>query len=106
MLNLDTHILVQALSGDLTPAERRLLSHEPWSISAIVVWEVTKLSQLDRISLDIDSPEFARAIENPHLAAGFGRMPGNSIAGFQERNSRRDHSRDPHRPQSAAGDTR
>ena len=40
MLNLDTHILIHALDGTLTPVERRLLSAEPWSISAIVLWEI------------------------------------------------------------------
>ena len=29
MLNLDTHILIHALIGDLTPRERKLLASEP-----------------------------------------------------------------------------
>jgi hypothetical protein len=37
MLNLDTHILLYALTGDLTPRERSLLANETWSISAIVL---------------------------------------------------------------------
>ena len=34
MLNLDTHILLLALAGDLTARERRLLATNRWSISA------------------------------------------------------------------------
>ncbi len=62
MLNLDTHIVIHALNGDLTGAEKRLLSREPWSISAIVLWEITKLSQLGRIEIDVQSPELSRAL--------------------------------------------
>ena len=60
MLNLDTHILLFALDGSLTPAERKLLASEPWGISAIVLWEVAKLAQLGRIAIDVRSAEFAR----------------------------------------------
>lgn len=67
MLNLDTHILVHALAGTLTARERRLLSRQPWSISAIVLWELAKLSQLGRITLDIASPEFARALARIYI---------------------------------------
>jgi PIN domain nuclease of toxin-antitoxin system len=67
MLNLDTHILVYALNGDLTAAEKRLLSRQPWSISAIVVWELAKLAGAGRITLDIDSPEFARTLARIHI---------------------------------------
>jgi PIN domain nuclease of toxin-antitoxin system len=62
MLNLDTHILVHALNGEVTSAEKRLLSREPWSISAIVLWEIAKLSQLGRIGIDVQSPELSRAL--------------------------------------------
>ena len=46
MLNLDTHILVYALSDELRPRERKLLSGAKWTISAIVLWELAKLVQL------------------------------------------------------------
>jgi PIN domain nuclease of toxin-antitoxin system len=62
MLNLDTHILVDALADDLTKRERRLLSEQPWSISAIVLWELAKLVQLKRIEIDLDSVEFGHAM--------------------------------------------
>ena len=54
MLNLDTHILINALAGDLTPGERKLLGSHRWSISAIVLWELAKLAQLGRITLDLE----------------------------------------------------
>ncbi|MGA2327387.1 MAG: PIN domain-containing protein [Bryobacteraceae bacterium] len=62
MLNLDTHILIHALGGRLTPRERQLLSGNLWSISAIVLWELSKLFELGRTGLDIASPEFALAL--------------------------------------------
>ncbi len=62
MLNLDTHILLHAVTGDLRPAERRLLSNRRWSISAIVLWEIAKLAQLGRIEVDLDDPEVVRTL--------------------------------------------
>lgn len=50
MLNLDTHVLLYALTDDLTRRERALLSNDTWSISAIVLWEIAKLSELAAIS--------------------------------------------------------
>lgn len=44
MLNLDTHVLLYALAGELTRRETTLLSREAWSISAIVIWEIGKLA--------------------------------------------------------------
>jgi PIN domain nuclease of toxin-antitoxin system len=67
MLNLDTHILLFALAGELKPAERRLLSRRPWSISAIVLWEISKLVQLGRIELSLDSPELQDALRSIHV---------------------------------------
>jgi PIN domain nuclease of toxin-antitoxin system len=60
MLNLDTHVLLFALDGSLTPGERKLLASEPWGISAIVLWEIAKLAQLGRIEIDLRSVEFSR----------------------------------------------
>ena len=67
MLNLVTHILVFALQGNLRPKERRLLAENSWSVSAIVLWELVKLSQLKRISLDPNSAEFAVALSRVHV---------------------------------------
>ncbi|MEO5923628.1 MAG: type II toxin-antitoxin system VapC family toxin [Bryobacteraceae bacterium] len=67
MLNLDTHILIDALQGELSKQERKLLSEEPWSISAIVLWEISKLAQLGRIDLDTESAEFNRALSRVQI---------------------------------------
>ena len=67
MLNLDTHILLFALSGQLTARERHLLASNQWSISAIVLWELAKLAQLGRIELDLDSPELTRLLAGVHI---------------------------------------
>ncbi len=66
MLNLDTHVLLYALGGELRPAERRLLSGDTWSISAIVLWEIAKLAELGRIEVDLDDPELSRALARIH----------------------------------------
>ncbi len=66
MLNLDTHSLVYALSGDLTADERDLLSADEWSISAIVLWELAKLVQLGRIEMNLESPEVVRTLTAIH----------------------------------------
>jgi PIN domain nuclease of toxin-antitoxin system len=60
MLNLDTHMLLHSLSGDLTAAERKILRRDSWAISAIVLWELAKLQALGRIELEFDSIEFSR----------------------------------------------
>jgi PIN domain nuclease of toxin-antitoxin system len=62
MLNLDTHILLHAVSGGLTAGELRLLRGRRWSISAIVPWEIAKLAQLGRIEIDLDDPEVVRTL--------------------------------------------
>ncbi len=66
MLNLDTHILVDALEGELRPAEQRLLASDRWGISAIVLWELAKLAQLGRIGLDLGEPRMQRALRQVH----------------------------------------
>lgn len=66
MLNLDTHILVHALSGSLTERERQLLANDTWSISAIVLWEICKLVELGRLGLDLSDPEVGRSLRRIH----------------------------------------
>ena len=66
MLNLDTHVLLHALAGSLTARERRLLSGDSWSISAIVLWEIAKLAEFGRIAVDLDDLEVARALSRIH----------------------------------------
>lgn len=67
MLNLDTHILLYSVTGALRPAEDNLLRRQPWSISAIVLWEIAKLAQLGRIEVDLDDPEVVRALSAVHV---------------------------------------
>lgn len=67
MLNLDTHILLYAVTGALTPTESKLLRSAPWSISAIVLWEIAKLAQLGRIEVDLDDRQVARALAGVHV---------------------------------------
>ncbi len=58
---------VHALAGSPTPRERRLLSKSPWSVSAIVLWELAKLVQLGRLALDLDAPEVTDALSHVHV---------------------------------------
>lgn len=62
MLNLDTHILIHALDGSLTPRERKLLSGDRWGISAIVLWELAKFHELGRIRISVHSADLAQAL--------------------------------------------
>lgn len=57
MLNLDTHILIFAMQGEISARERKLLANNPWTISDIVLWEITKLIELGRLSMSLDDSE-------------------------------------------------
>lgn len=67
MINLDTHMLLYALRGELRPREREILSSQSWSISAIVLWEIDRLFRDGRINLDIRDSEFARVLSKIHV---------------------------------------
>ena len=56
MLNLDTHIVVKSLVGDLAPREAKLIANEQCGISPIVMWEIQMLAVLGRIEIDLDHP--------------------------------------------------
>lgn len=62
MLNLDTHVLIAWLAGDLGPAEERLVAGQELAVSGIVLWELAKLVQLGRLQMDLESPEFRSAL--------------------------------------------
>jgi len=62
MLNLDTHILIYLLNGSLNPREQQLVAQLPLAISDIVLWELAKLIQLGRISLNLNSPAFLNCL--------------------------------------------
>ena len=67
MVNLDTHIVILALTGSLRSRERDLLETEQWCVSAIVLWELAKLNQLGRIRMDLSGVEFETAIDMIHV---------------------------------------
>jgi len=67
MLNLDTHILLYAVADELTSTERRLLSGDEWSISAIVLWEIAKLAQLKRVEIDLEDRDWVRLLSGLHV---------------------------------------
>jgi PIN domain nuclease of toxin-antitoxin system len=67
VVNLDTHVLVFALNGEITDRERRVLSANTWSLSAIVFWELAKLVQLGRIDVDLDEAEVVRTLSSIHV---------------------------------------
>ena len=69
MLNLDTHVRLYAMTDDLTRRERVLLSNETWTISAIVLWEIAKLSELGRIEIDLEYPNRVEHWRAYNLAA-------------------------------------
>ena len=63
MLNLDTHVLIDAVRNTLPPSENALLQSDEWSISSIVFWEIAKLVQFERIDFDFDDRDVARVVE-------------------------------------------
>ena len=67
MLNLDTHILIFALCGELRPLEQASLGRGRWSVSAIVLWELAKLRQLGRIEMDLEDREVADVLNRVHV---------------------------------------
>lgn len=56
MLNLDTHILINAVSNLLTPAEEKVLESDEWGISEIVLWEIEMLHSRRRIGVGLEDP--------------------------------------------------
>jgi len=64
MLNLDTHILVALLSGDLSDRELRLIQGQQLAISDIVLWELAKMIQLGRLAMDLEGPEFRACLQS------------------------------------------
>jgi PIN domain nuclease of toxin-antitoxin system len=67
VINLDTHLLLFAITGEVTPRERRALSESTWSISAIVLWELAKLAQMGRIDFDLDDKLVVRTLSGLHV---------------------------------------
>ena len=67
MLNLDTHILIFALRGELRAREQSLLTQARWSVSAIVLWEIAKLAQLGRVDVDLEDRDVATTLNRMHV---------------------------------------
>ena len=67
MLNLDTHILVLAIGGELRPSEQILLARSRWSVSALVLWKLAKLVQLGRLNIDLDDHDVVHALNRVHV---------------------------------------
>jgi len=64
MLNLDTHIVIYLLSGELIRKEVELIEANDVGISDIVLWELSKLVQLKRLEFDLHSPDFRSLLLN------------------------------------------
>jgi PIN domain nuclease of toxin-antitoxin system len=60
MLNLDTHMVVHLLAGDLTPRELGIVERADLAICDISLWELAKLVDLGRLSIELNGPEFRR----------------------------------------------
>jgi len=67
VINLDTHVLIFALSGAVTAKERRALAANTWSVSPIVFWELAKLVQLGRVDVDLENGDVVRALSRLHV---------------------------------------
>ncbi|MBN1946830.1 MAG: type II toxin-antitoxin system VapC family toxin [Bradymonadales bacterium] len=62
MLNLDTHILIDFLRGRLSDEEHRVVLGDDLAISGIVLWEIAKLVQLRRLTLNLRDPRFLQVL--------------------------------------------
>jgi PIN domain nuclease of toxin-antitoxin system len=62
MLNLDTHILISILQGDLSAREQEMVLNNQLAISGVVLWELAKLVQLGRIEMNLDGVEFRQCL--------------------------------------------
>ena len=67
MLNLDSHMVLHATTGDLTGREKALLREHRWTISSIVIWEIGRLHELGRIEISLDHPLLAVAFDRLHV---------------------------------------
>lgn len=67
MLNLDTHILLDAIDLHLSRAEERLLERDAWCISAIVLWEIEMLARSGRVKVDLATRELLNVLEHVRI---------------------------------------
>ena len=107
MLNLDTHILIYALRGELRAHEQALLARERWSVSAIVFWEMAKLVQLGRVGMDLEDREVAGILGRVHVwPIDLAVALASTRLDFRGRPGRRAHRRNEHRASDSSGDAR
>lgn len=64
MLNLDTHMLIHRLTGEVSESEYQCAVSDHLAISDIVFWELAKLRQRGRLDLKVNSREFRAWIRN------------------------------------------
>lgn len=65
MLNLDTHVFLDAARNNLDRAELSLLRRKaPLGISTIVLWEIELLYRVERIQYGIDHPVVVAMLES------------------------------------------
>ena len=66
MLNLDTHILIGFIRGELLPREKKIIekNQDQLVISDIVLWEIAKLHSRKKIDLDVNAPEFKQLVSH------------------------------------------
>lgn len=67
MLNLDTHIVVKSLVGELRPHEVTLIANDECGICPIVMWEIQMLADRGRINIDLDHPVMVDALRRLHI---------------------------------------
>jgi PIN domain nuclease of toxin-antitoxin system len=68
MLNLDTHIILNALEDRLEPNERRILTEDgDWGICPIVLWEIEQLYRNGRILYGLDYVILANSLRHMHI---------------------------------------
>jgi len=61
---LDTHVVIHAANDELEPARKRVVE-DPAAhlfVSAVTLWEITKLVELDRLSMPEGCDDFMRKL--------------------------------------------
>jgi PIN domain nuclease of toxin-antitoxin system len=64
MLNLDTHVLVALVMGDVSDEEYHCVVDQRLAVSGIVFWELAKLIQRRRLVMDLDGTDFRAWLRN------------------------------------------
>lgn len=67
LLNLDTHIVIDAVQDEVRYADRAILEQHTWGISAMTLWEMVKLDQLGRLEFNFKDPECAGILKQLHI---------------------------------------